>query len=163
MSRDVLRASWDFSREPPLPGVPRCSRPGIQRHRTSDVRWIESVIECRFQRSDNLERSCEIWTSREPNAWENLVTYSRGPELLLIHKDTRLQEMPNLAEVLHHASFRVFAVDFGHDSGSARRSTTDRRPYQKRQRDRTSSGSWNRITTRCLVDERDWLFLTGLT
>lgn len=96
--------------------MPLCTRPRIQRRKTSDVRWIESVIKRRFQRSDYLERSCEIWTSREPNAWESLVTRSRNPWLLLIHRDTRLQGNPHLAEVLHYTSFRVFTVDFDHDT-----------------------------------------------
>ena len=49
-------------------------------------------------------------------AWESLVTGSRNPWLLLIHSDSRLQEIPNLAEVLHYTRLRVFTIDFGRDT-----------------------------------------------
>jgi hypothetical protein len=65
-----------------------------------------------FKQPDYAGRTANVWTSLDKGIWDSLAEKAqrRGGGLLIVDWEIPLWDIPHLAGVLHHSSFRVFSV-----------------------------------------------------
>jgi hypothetical protein len=73
---------------------------------------MAKVFKDRFKQSDYAGRTPNVWTSLDKGIWDSLAEKAqrRGGGLLIVDWEIPLWDIPHLAGVLHHSSFRVFSV-----------------------------------------------------
>ena len=81
--------------------------------RADEMQRMAKFFEERFKEADYLGRETKIWTSQEQGRWSSVAEKARitgNGGLLIVHPDILLWEIPHMAAILHHSSFRVFSV-----------------------------------------------------
>jgi hypothetical protein len=74
---------------------------------------MAKVFEERFKQPDYSGREAKVWTSQDKGKWDSLAKQaqrSRVGGLLIVDWEIPFWEIPHLAQILHHSSFRVFSV-----------------------------------------------------
>jgi len=74
---------------------------------------MAKVFKDRFKQPDYSRRETRVCTSLDEGKWDSLAETGRhggGGGLLIVDWEVALWEVPHLAEILHHSSWRVFSV-----------------------------------------------------